>query len=281
MKITSVEMVPEGSSNICVMSFRDPRRENPYNVKQIVGLDADEIVARYYGISGDSSASKMFNLVLEKRDVVALIELNPTFSTNQTYSDLRTALYKMIAASRTGKVWLHFKNEDESVAAVSGFVKKFEAGHFSKNPEVQMTIECEDPMLRALTPVDIDVVGLSPSDTTISDPLSTAPHGFVFELKVNAPRGSIYIGDTTPIQWGFEVTPADEFQVNDVLHFSSEHNNKYLYIQRGLEKIHLGDVIATGSVWPILFPGDNNFVFSSPAGLEWVAISHFPTYWGV
>lgn len=281
MKITSVEMVPEGSSNICVMSFRDPRRENPYNVKQIVGLDADEITPRYYGISGGSSASKLFNLVLEKRDVVALIELNPTFSTNQTYSDLRTALYKMIAASRTGKVWLHFKNEDESIAAVSGFVKKFEAGHFSKNPEVQITIECEDPMLRALVPIDVDVSELDPADTTISDPLSTAPHGFVFELQFNAPRSSLYVGDTSPIEWGFEVAPVGGFLTNDVLHLSSELNNKYLYIQRGLEKIHLGDVITSGSVWPILFPGDNNFVFLSPSGLEWVAISHYPTYWGV
>lgn len=289
MKVTSVELVPAGSSDICEMSFRDPRRQNPFNVKQIAGLDADEIVARYYGTSGSSITGffNLYDLALEKREIVARIELNPEFSENESYSDLRDRLYKMISSSRTGIIWLNFKNEDESVAAISGFVSKFEAALFSKVPEVQITINCSDPMLKSPNPVSIDVEALEITeiveDTSmivLQDPLSTAPHGFTFELEITEVSDFFTITDVDLI-WGFAITPDGGFLVGDVLHFSSEFNNKYLYLTRGSSTIHLADKLSSTSVWPILFPGNNQFYFRYSSRVVWNAITHYPTYWGV
>lgn len=281
MKLTSVELHPNNSSYIGVLSFRDPGRANPYNVKAIIGLDADDIVSRFYAGSGDL---KFYNLSLEKRDIVIRIALNPRFNLNESYSGLRDELYKIISSSRTGLVEIQFKNDEEVVAVVYGFVKKFEAAHFNKEQEVQITLNCPDPILRAPTPVSVVLDDVDPALVNLEDLLSTAPHGFKFELHMidNIPGGiemSVFGDDT----WSFEVTPDGGFLFDDVLYFSSEYNDKHLYIMRPgvTDPIHLADKIVVGSVWPIMFPGDNELVFSNPTDVEFDSISYYPTYWGV
>lgn len=276
MKLTEVELHPHGYSESATLSFRDPARKNPYNVKTIVGLDADEIVPRHYG-----GANNYYTLAMEKRDIVVRIALNPRFHLGESYSSLRDFLYKLVASSRTGQLHIHFINEGTMVSGVSGFITKIEAPHFNKEPEVQITVSCDDAMLRAMEPVLVDVSGLDPVLTDIQDELSTAPHGFSFELKFNEPMDSFSISDSSEAGWAFTVTPVDGFLVDDVLHFSSEYNNKHLYVVRAGNTIHMADVIAPDSVWPILFPGSNPFEISDAQDVEWVSISHYPTYWGV
>lgn len=278
MKLTSVELHPAGSSDVAVLSFRDPGQQNPFNVKGIAGLDAEEIVSRYYGGSGSSA---MYNLSLEKRNPVILIGLNPRFEQNETYSDLRDRIYKLIASSRTGMLQMQFKNGNTVVAAVSGFVQKVEAPQFEKIQQVQITLECRDPLLRALTPTVIDVSSLDPANTILSDILSTAPHGFSFQLAFTGGVEGLTIADPDNPTWSFNVTPVGGFLNGDVLHFSSEYNDKELYVVRGGVTTHLADKIAPNSVWPLIFPGDNHFVLSNPTNLDWVSIEHYPTYWGV
>lgn len=276
MKLTGVEIHPANSSDVAVLSFRDPRGLNPYNVKAITGLDAEAIVSRSHGTSGFADLS------LENRDVVLRIGLNPDFSLNKSYSDLRDDLYKMIASSRTGKIQLQFMNGPDAVAAISGFVSKFEAAYFEKAPEVQLTVKCEEPMLKGLTSVSVPVTDLEPYNTVISDDKSTAPHGFMFEMDISAYLNSITITDPDDSSWSFEVVSLSGFIPDDVLVLSSEYNNKGVYVLRGgVTIIQLADVITPGSVWPMIFPGDNSFSFTNYEYLSWKSITYYPTYWGV
>ena len=229
MKLTSIEIHPDNSLTPAVLSFRDPRAENPYNVKAIVGLDADEIMPRYYGAYGNP---KFYNMVLEKRTVVMRIQLNPSVSTGQTISDLRDNLYKIISASRSGKLQLQFKNGSTVVAAIEGFVRKFEAAHFEKTQEVQITIECIDAMLRSLNAVNVSVAGLDPDNTIITDSLSTAPHGFKAEILINSDMAYILLVYYDDILSGIAIGPTGGFLAGDVLHISSEDNDKYVYVMR-------------------------------------------------
>lgn len=279
MKITSVELHTANSSDFATLSFRDPQNLNPYNVKGIDGLDADDIVPRYYGGSGGSA--KFYNLTLEKRTLVVRIGLNPRMSQAESYSNLRDDLYRFISSSRTGLIEVQFKNALATIATISGFVTKFEAPHFEKTQEVKLTISCDDPLLRAPNPVTVDLDDLLPAETVITDAFSTAPHGFIFGMDIATPRASILITDPDDDSWSFEVTPAGGFLADDILIFSSEYNDKFLYLVRDLEEIHLADKISAGSVWPIIFPGVNTFSFDEPAGLSWTLIEYRPTYWGV
>jgi hypothetical protein len=277
MKLTSVEIHPANSTNIAILSFRDPTSANSYNVKGITGLDADEITPRYYGASG---STKFYNLSLGKKDIVFKIGLNPNFAT-ETYSDLRDALYKMIASSRTGRVQVRFKNDTEVIAAVSGFISKFESPLFEKTQEILITVSCDDPMLRAITAISVPTLSLDPSNTVIWDEKSTAPHGFAFELLFTSPVASLLIEDPDDETWSFEVVPSGGFLADDVLFFSSEYNDKYLHLLRGIDIIYLADVITSGSIWPIIFPGENTFTLNNPSVLTWNSVSYYPAYWGV
>jgi hypothetical protein len=277
MKVTSVDLTPENSSKVATLSFRDPARNNPYNVKTIVGLDADEIVPRHYG----GLAKRFYRLAQEKRDIVVRIELNPRFALGETYSDLRDELYKKISLTRSGMLRLNFKNEDETVATISGFVTKFEASHFTETPEVQLSITCLEPALQAPEPVEILTESLSAEETNLYDELSTSPHGLKFTIGFLTTLPSFRITDPHDSSWKFEVVPNGGFLANDVLHFSSEYNNKYLYMIRAQNTIHLVDKIVPFSVWPILFPEDNFFTIRNPEAVQWVSVSFYPTYWGV
>jgi len=279
MKVTSVELHPDGSSDVFVLSFRDPSRLNPYNVKGITGLDADELVARFYGAPG---AQNFYNMMLVKRQPMMLIELNPRYNLGESPATLRDAMYRMIASSRRGKVDIWFKNGEEVVAVLSGNVIKLEAPNFTTRSEVQITFNCVDPFLKAPTPVSLSVVALDPSLTEIQDDLSTAPHGVVFELTATAPITSITIDDPDDLSWEYTITPVGGFVAGDVIHYSSQYNDKYIYLVRAGVTIHLADVLTPGSIWPIIFPGRiNTFRFSNGPSLDWNTISYYPTYWGV
>jgi hypothetical protein len=277
MKVTSVDLTPENSSKVATLSFRDPARNNPYNVKTIVGLDADEIVPRHYG----GLAKRFYRLAQEKRDIVVRIELNPRFALGETYSDLRDELYKKISLTRSGMLRLNFKNEDEVVATISGFVTKFEASHFTETPEVQLSITCIEPTLRGPNQIEFVAENLSSEETNLRDDLSTSPHGLKFTIGFNTTLPFFRIRDPHDSSWKFEVAPSGGFLPNDILHFSSEFNDKYLYVTRGSNAIHLVDKIVPFSVWPIMFPEDNLFTITNPDAVQWVAASYYPAYWGV
>lgn len=279
MRVTSVELRPEGSSEVIDLSFRDPRSLNPYQCKSIAPLDADELTPQFYGTSGDS-AKKYYQLVQNKREPVVLIGLNPRFGgvTENSYSELRDRLYRLIQSSRTGIVQIVFKDGDVDVAAIQGTVSKFEASLFTEKPEVQITFDCKDPMLKSLERVQLLSGTTFTSDLIVSDEMSTAVHGFRFQATFLGNESTLVI-DPPSHEWKFDIRPHDGFNTGDILVFSSEPRDKQLYIQRGSTKIYLADVLQPGFVWPIIFPGENPLHFSH--ALAFSSLDHYVTYWGV
>ncbi len=276
MKITNIDLLSSDGTPTANFSFRDPGSTSPYIIKEIIGLDADEIVPKFYGLS-QSSSSKYYSLSLEEREIVLSIALNPQFSTGGSYSALRDTLYRGIAASRTGKVRLWFNNGLNVIAELYGFVTKFESVHFSKSPEVKITIRCEDPILKSVNPVSLDTsaFGILP---IIVDSLSTAPHGFEFAITFTENSSSFVIHDHVTPEWSLTITY--DFLAGDKLYFSSRHDEKFLYLERNAATILLVDKILINSVWPIIFPGTNNFHIESGT-FSWIYLIHYLSYWGV
>lgn len=279
MRVTSVELHPANSEEFIVLSFRDPQRSLPYNVVEISGLDPDVIVPRYYGVS-ENSGELFYSLSLEKREPVYRIVLNPNVTT-QSYSELRDNLYKMISSSRTGLIETQFKDGDEVLAVISGWVTKVETPQFTNLPEIRLTFKTKDPWLKAPEATEIDVDGLDPSDTHVEDDVSTAPHGGSFSMLLLANTPSLVISDPVNPSWSFVVTPDGGFLNGDIFHITSDPLNKQVYVIRGEDTIYLADRLSARALWPIVFPGDNAFSVDPPEAVEWTAISYFLTYWGV
>lgn len=309
MRVTEIELDIASGIDQILFSFRDPSRQQRFNVVSVSGLDADNITPRFYGGGQNPNTGLMqnfYNLALEKRDVAIKIQLNPDFSTGETPSYLRDILYRAISASRTGKLDILFKNEGVTVALLTGWIVKLESNLFDKDPYVTLTIKTEDPFLKApnLTTIedddlDTELIGDGGLPTpnkyalnlTIDDAVSTAPHGFMLELTIDQVIGGITIGesdDEANVSLGLDVIFA--FQVNDVLHFSSLQDDKQLYVARTwvdpeagpiTDIYQLGDTIVSGSIWPILFPGLNTISFSQGNKITLDSVSYYPTFWGI
>lgn len=291
MKLTNVTIHSNGAE-VAKLSFRDPGAINPYTAKTIVGLDADDIVANFSGY-GQQGGQKHYTPSLKNREIILRIALNSDWGNGRSYSELRDDLYRAIASSRTGLIQLRFQDGKKVVAAISGFIAKFEAPHFTETPEVQITVRCTDTMLRALDPVVVDKTYLETNNTIVNN-LSTAPHGLKFNITFTQPSLAFTVRDTDTPDWSLTVTPGTiggetGFVADDQLWLSSEQGNKYLYLIRlpvspvpGQDySVHLIDKITPGSSWPTLFPKANNFQFVADGTFRWDEMTYRPTYWGV
>ena len=257
MKLTSIEIHPDNSSNVVVLSFRDPKNLNSFNVKNITGLDTD---------------------ALDSRSIAIQVGLNPSFI---SYSDLRDTIYRLISSSRLGTVQLRFINGSTTIAAISGFVSKVESPQFEKTPDITITIDCPDPLIRALSRKAEAITGLGLGALNIIDNDSTAPHGFIFQMHVLDDMGSITISSPSDPTWEFEIAPGGGFETGDVIFFSSEVNARYIYMVRSGTPIQLADSLVSGASWPFLFPGRNVFGFTNSSELQMDSFDHYPTYWGI
>ncbi len=273
MNVTTIQL---WANNVMQAQFSVDRADltQSYIITAASGLDVDELKPIYYG-SGQFSAQKFYNLKPKPRDISLKIKLNPQLSLSQTPSSLRDGLYRAVAAARDGVVQLRFNSGLIPVATISGFVTKFEAPLFTNSPEVQLTVHCDYPMFRSNAR---NVVGgLLKTTAIISDTTSTAPHGFRMQITFTAALTNFQIA-IPGFDWSFNVNTS--FAIGDVFNFSSEEDNRYLYRNRGGTITHLTDQLVIPAVWPLIFPGNNSFVFSS-ASFNWNDFSYYDTYWGV
>lgn len=283
MKVTNVDLYSNGTS-IANFSFRDPGARNPYTLQGLWGLDATEIVSKFYGNSLVNGA-QFYNPAVEKREVVLKIAFNPQFDVGKTYSDLRDDLYRVISSSRTGLVELRFNDGAATKATVAGYISKFEVPHFDKDPLVQITIKCDDPTLRSPDEFEVDTVNLG-AISSVYDSLSTAPHGVTFELEFVTAATTFVIKDSETPTWSFTIEPgvlgADPvgFAIGDTLYFSSAQGSKELYVVRGGITYYLADKVVPNSIWPLIFPRYNDFIVE-PGDVIWNYMKYYPTYWGV
>lgn len=281
MRLTQISMY---ANDIEIISF-SLVTENPdsqYIIRNIVGLDAEEITPRFYGF-GAMTGNRFYDFSLKARDIVMRIVLNPRFRLDESYSEIRDYLYKAISANRTGLITLYFYSGATVVAQIRGFIMKFEAVYFTDQPEVQITIRCDDPMFRAINPVRFEPTELGTSQSImIPDSLSTSPHGFTMGVRFKVASDQFTILNA-PVgwDWRFNVLPEGGFLVGDELYMSSEYTNRYLYLARADEQIYLMDKVELNSIWPIVFPGINNFYFTERPAFDWLGLAYNAAYWGV
>lgn len=284
------------------LALRNPNMEQPFILKASTGLDADEILSVY---NGSPVGPKYFKMGPKKRTVVLLIKTNPQYGSYlgfdtqplNTAGDLRDVLYKAISWGNEGELELRFMTDSDYTASLFGFVTKVEASTFSPETEMQLTIECDYPFLRSTEDV-YPVTELGLVYAGLDDFFSTAPHGWKCQFKFTEDCNSFSMHEVNQklkkaLNYSFHINYA--FKTNDLLHFSSEDEDKYLFVEKGsptsvlrgykpnMSKVtHLTDKIQINSVWPLMRPGKNSFKLSREStGIILYNLTYRPTYWGI
>lgn len=281
MRITSVSLQTNGT-DILKGSLVRTDTKSRYLVKKIEGLDAPDLVPKFYG-AGLATGKRFHEFVSLPKEVVMRLALNPNFSMFESYGSVRDQIYRAVSSSRDGLVDILFHDGGAVVAKLSGFIIKVESDPFVKDPETLVTISCKDGILRGVIPTvkDVSEIVSGTEEITLSDSSSTAPHGFTFAVDFTDAEASFVVEDLTDSDWAFVVEIPGGFLNGDRLVFSSEVNNTQLYLIRSAVTTHLMDAVFPGSVWPILFPGDNHFFFEQADSFDWVSINWYTAYWGV
>jgi hypothetical protein len=219
---------------------------------------------------------------LPPRELVMRIGLNPNYNLNQRAGDLRDGLLRMISANRGGKIQIRFNEDAVTTAAISGFITKFVGPITNKEPEAQITVRCDDPLFKSLDITNAIVSAIADSPFEIIDPISTAPHGFKMKVTFTANHSNFVMAPPggSP-DWEFQINYA--FLTGDQLYISSEVGDKYVYRVRSAATLHLADLIAPGSIWPLMFPEDPN-EFSISGHNDDMTIDEWywsDTFWGI
>lgn len=289
MNIDNIDIVTANGVAL-TLSFNDPTAQNPYQMKNLYGLDAEEIVAEFAGFAPDSTTNH--NLSLKQREIVMRIQLNPNFAF-QSYSELRDDLYRVVASGRSGLLTLNFKQLTTTLAHIQGFVTKVETPISTEVPEMQITIACPDPRLVAPSATVLDPSGFGDS-FSVSDTVSTAPHGLSMGFTWTAPSGtnpSLKIGNSASFDWEFSIHLSDfldsgvyDFAIGDILEISSVYGERGVWVTRAGTRYPIADRVVRNSAWPTIYPGDNDFyVEAKSSGIRWSwdYFQYHNTFWGI
>lgn len=281
MRLTSVTLHSSPDQEDIELSVREGSFAERYVVRQILGIDAEELIPKFYG-TGIVSGKKFHDRVMKPREIVLLIALNPAYTINETVSKIRDRLYRLISTNRTGLLELHFKSGPSIVGTIQGMITKFEVGHFAQLPQVQITITCPDPTFRSAHPIDYDPADIPTTNPImLPDSASTAHHGFSFKVEFTAATASFTIQDApSSPDWFWRVTPIGGFDIGDELWFSSEYGAKLVFLN-STSDAHLMNQVDPASIWPTIFPGENEFYFLDIANFDWLELTYFSAYWGV
>lgn len=265
---------------VATFEFEGPNRRNPYLLKKVDGLDAEQITPQYYG-QGLVSNANFSSLVLEPREVVMRIGLRPNWRSGETPASLRSNLQRAIASNRKGTVQLRLFDDEVAVGVLEGFITKFNAPVTTAETDVFITIKCPDPLIKSLdvTSQIVEEVDLT-EIIVINDPVSNAPHGLYLKFTYTDTASVFEMSEPEDFpDWSFDITY--DFIAGDELYISSDENNKYAYRVRSGGTLHLADLIGVGSVWPVMFPLENQYSINDVGGLvlnEWY---WYETHWGV
>jgi hypothetical protein len=277
MKIDSIVVAPGEESLAMLLNFDDPSGESPYQVLEIEGLDAGELL-KSYSARGTTSGKRFFNFTLPKREPVIKVGLNPRFHLGETVSSLRDDIYRSISITRDGTIEIQFWNGAEEVAVLSGTISGVEPAIFEKRPTVEIRLECDDPILRARDIVDLVLPTTAINEVAFDDEMSTAPHGLIFVAQFVQYAKDFKISDDSN-DWSFTVTPRSGFDPGDQLIFIGDPSERAIYRERDEEWTPLADVVARNSQWPVVFPLANQFNFNR--SVIFSSVGHKPAYWGL
>lgn len=260
-------------------------KSDSYIIKGMTGLDVEEVIHRYYANNVDNNLN-YYNAVMNPRTVVMAVRLNPQYQYGETPELLRRNLQKMISYTRNSLIELRFMNGTTHISSLYGLITKFESALFSADPEIQITFRCDQPLFLAPTETSVSVSGVRTDTKSWTDNLSTAPHGFKMQISLPSKNTNYIkiqgISGQTVSPFNFVI---DLPFVNSELYFSSEINNRYLYVISGGNTYNLANEIDSFSIWPMMYPGEtsieidtdplttNDFVFQS--------ITYRPAYWGL
>ena len=270
MKFTKVRLT---GLNAIDLPIEGALPSDPYILQSADGLGPPEVdvsIAATLNTGGVYQGRRPQN-----RFPVFLIGLNPDYSIGQTASEMRSSLYGMLTPGYDDTVRIDLIDVDTVVATTVGYVSKIEITPFSKDPQVQVSMECLQPYLEAPNLLYI-IPGGSKAAPEIQNE-GTASTGFHMELTFNSGASSWVLTDT---RTGKKMEFIYDFIAGDKLTFDTRPGSRSVSLTRDLATSSIIYTLTALSSWHMLYGGLNMFS-TNFADFEWGDVYYQPKYWGI
>lgn len=282
MKMTKLRFVGASSVDFPILGAT---ASGPFVLKGAEGLGPPEVSVR------------MTRTVLEKaiyqgksaalRQIIVVVGLQPNWDVGQTAEELRTTLYSLLTPKYGAMLKVQIFDGSTQQAFAQGHISKMEAAMFTKDPAVQITVDCDYPYFLApstttQTPVKSIVNGNQAFD--VVNP-GTAPAGFKAGFDLTANVGTtLLLSDENALGQKLQVdginwVSGDRFVVDT----RPGSRGVWRGPAGGALVSVLNNLNADVSEWMHLHAGDNKLILNT-ASFNWAPgynFAHQPAYWGV
>lgn len=257
----------------------------PFVLKGTEGLGPTDITVMFGKTVLDKGLYQGKSAAL--RQVTALVGLQPNWDTGQTAEELRTILYSLLTPRYGQMVRMEVLYNGVVQAYAEGQIGKMEPALHTKDPAVQIVLECDYPYLLgpdtvAQQPVQRDVGGIRAFDVLNN---GTAPAGFQMGLILRANVGtSLILSDEDPRGQKLQIdglnwVSGDRFVVD------TRAGSRGVWRGPGGGALVpvLNNLNGAVSEWIQLYGGDNALQINT-AAFDWdpaFNFTHQPAFWGV
>jgi hypothetical protein len=265
-----------GTNDTVTFRFGVMNTTEPYLVKVISGL---EPVTQTVSLADKAEEGSGFQGKRpDNRQIIIQLGFQPDYSLGQSVESLRRALYPMIVPKLDYSCSVVLLNEDETEKWQTwGQVSKMPTNPFSKDPEMQIVIDCLGPYW-----LGADYVHPSPSDLSGKSSFSINNIG-------DAPTGWEIVVGITAAKTNFEIFRGDNkawvlitynFAIGDQITINTTMGNRNLTLLRGGVTTNLLQYFSPNSSYFQMDGGVNNFL---PLYTQYTVKSwkHTPRFLGI
>lgn len=155
------------------------------------------------------------------RNIVMRIGFKPNYAANHTVTELRLALNKVFMP--TNKVELDFYHEEYGIVRVTGYVESCEPVIFAKDPEVTISILCQEPYFTSTDPMYSYTLPGGTGTTFVINSDLDVPVGFIVDMDLTGNRaGGLSVTKQSPrlgdqyLQINTDLLTGDKLRFNTI-----------------------------------------------------------------
>lgn len=218
----------------------------------------------------------------QNRQIVITAAMYADYASGKTIGDLRDSLYRLISriGDESDYIYVDLHNADGGVIRYTwGYISKIESPQFSKDPLVQITIECVPLHILGRT----DQIGPLDTHWHNVDNVGTAPTSVSMEIRV--------WDESKPTTFVVSVNGKNEFRLyqggyflkGDLIRLDTSPDNRSISFTRGTYTRDLLDEVTRTSKWFEIPPGVSQLnvlgnVTPNPYKIEKITTTR--RYWG-
>lgn len=256
--------------------------DDPVIIRDIDGLGPNKADVNTIPLAGQRG-EKFQDTSNGKRNIVLTLGLNPNW-TNQTISSLRQQLYAYFMTEQWCK--LRFFSDEIPVTDIEGHVESFDPNIFSQDPEVQISVVCENPDFIEIDASILKGVVDDGTNEHVVDYLGTVSSGLELRVdrSVDVPAYSGPVSITVKNYKGVYTITVDPVTIDTTKSYKMSSIQGQKRIQN--ESI-IGDGVITNLMkvkegdWPKLWPGENLIsVAADTPGQNWT-LAYFNRFGGL